>query len=168
MKCCGAVQNETELLSGTRINCSQNSQHNLSPMKMVWITPFWLGQRAHCGTGLLWPIQQLNRPGELLQILDSIPLNNRPAQACLWRHVLSAIISWLCYSEIVTFPCPQKVGKANVVSPERNVVFIRRDPKKSLLIGNRYSFNTHMIKWYLSAGNYWKKYWLIACKIKYN
>ena len=32
-------------------NCLWNSQYNLSPMEMVWITPFWLSQRAHYGTG---------------------------------------------------------------------------------------------------------------------
>ena len=86
--------------------------HNLSPMEMVWITPFWwvIVPTAELGNCDL----SSNKIGQVScgGITIWFPLGVDLARALLIEIVPVVIKFWYRYSELATFPCPQKNRKS--------------------------------------------------------
>ena len=58
----------------------------------------------------------------------------------------------MCYSGFVTFPCPQKVGKAERRRLSEKVILIRFNAKSCRWLEVTYGFNIYMIKQYSPTG----------------
>ena len=134
MKCWGAVSKwniQYELNSLWRINYLPIVIMNLSPMRKVWSTPFRRVSVLHSLEHAVdyMELGSCDQSSNLIGqagykgTLDSIPVGSNLAHVRTIEMVPAVILSWFCYGGHATFPCPQKVGKPNVIWSERKVVF---------------------------------------------